>query len=300
VCYDAQWQVQSQAHDGDRNAVTRRLGTVSTKFWRADDLGSAELLRGRFCDYSYNVHTHEKACFALITRGAIRTRTRGIEAVARAGDVYAINADEPHSGWPVDGAGWSLRTLYVDIGHLLALVSDRASECRSLPALVGPIIRDPHLASLLRCVHSCSEVAGPSLKREERYCEFITRLFERYTCGASPEKPATREDRAIRLARDFLDHHLDQQVRLADIAEAAGLPPFRLFRSFEKAAGMSPHRYHRQARVRCAARLIRLGHALSDAASAAGFADQAHMTRSFRSTIGVTPGAYKDAYLRHK
>src|SRR5579864_8278386 len=101
----------------------RHLGKVSTSIWYADDLGAAELLRGHFCDYAYDVHSHERACFALITSGAIRIRTRGAEMVARAGDLYAIDADEPHIGWPVDADGWSLRTLYVDITHLQALAS---------------------------------------------------------------------------------------------------------------------------------------------------------------------------------
>jgi AraC-like DNA-binding protein len=278
--------------------MTRRLGKVSTKIWCADELGDAELLRGRFSDYSYDVHTHDKACFALITHGAIRIRTRGTEVVAQAGDLYAIDADEPHAGWPIDDDGWSLRTLYVDIGRLQAIVGQRDGRAAQGAALAGPVIRDSRLASLFRGVHSCSETAGPLLKREERYLKFITRLFERHVRGASLPRSAGREERAIRLARDFLDHHLDQQVRLADIADAAGLPPFRLFRAFERATGMSPHCYQRQARVRFAAGLIRLSHPLSDAALAAGFADQAHMTRSFRSTMGVTPGAYRDAYLR--
>jgi hypothetical protein len=80
--------------------MTRRLGNVSTKIWRADDLGGAELLRGSFSNYAYDVHTHDRACFALITRGAIRTGTPGSEFVAQAGDLYAIDADEPHPGWP--------------------------------------------------------------------------------------------------------------------------------------------------------------------------------------------------------
>jgi AraC-like DNA-binding protein len=280
--------------------VTRHLGNVSTKIWCADDLGGAELLRGRFSDYSYDVHTHERACFALITRGAIRIRTRGTEVVARAGELFAIDADEPHAGWPIDGGGWSLRTLYVDVARLQALVGERDGRLPQIPALAGPMIRDSRLASLFRGVHSCSEAGGPSLKREERYFEFIARLFKRHTRGASSPKSPGREERAIRSAMDFLDHHLNQQVRLTDIADAAGLPPFRLFRAFERATGMSPHRYQRQARVRFAAGLIRLGQALGDAASAAGFADQAHMTRSFRSTLGVTPGTYRDAYLHRR
>jgi AraC-like DNA-binding protein len=276
--------------------VTRRLGTVHTKIWCAEDLGDAELLRGRFSDYSYDVHTHDKACFALITRGAIRIRMRGAEFVARAGDLYAIDANEPHAGSPVDDSGWSLRTLYVDAGRLNAL----QGESDQAPSLAGPIIRDAPLTSLFREVHASSEAARPSLRREEAYLVFIARLFEHYTRSALPPPLPRREERALRLARDFLDRHLDQQVRLADIAHAAGLPPLRLFRAFERATGMTPHGYQRQARIRRAAVLIRLGHSLCDAALTAGFSDQPHMTRSFRRTMGVTPGAYREAHRQRR
>lgn len=70
---------------------------VDTSFWHAPDLG-ADLLRGRFTNFSYDVHTHDTACFALLTHGAIRIRMRGGEFVARQGDLYAIDADEPHAG----------------------------------------------------------------------------------------------------------------------------------------------------------------------------------------------------------
>jgi AraC-like DNA-binding protein len=277
--------------------MTRHFGKVSTKIWCADDLGAAELLRGRFANYSYDVHTHDKACFALLTRGAIRIRMRGGEFVAQAGDLFAIDADEPHAGWPADDEGWSLRTLYVDLGQLQALLGGNDASGR-IPALVGPIIRDPKLASLFHGVHYCSETSGPLLKREEHYLSFITRLFERHIRHTRVPRAAGREDRAIRLARDFLDHHFDEKVRLADIANASGLPPFRLFRVFERAIGMSPHGYQRQARIRFAAGLIRLGHPLGDVAAASGFADQAHLTRSFRRTMGVTPGAYRVAFAQ--
>lgn len=272
-----------------------KTGQVLAKLWRADDLGAAELLRARFSDYAYDVHTHDKACFALITRGAIRIRMRGGEFIARAGDLYAIDAEEPHAGWPVDGKGWSLRTLYVDAGRLSAIVGEEAA---SVPALAGPIIRDRRLVSLYRGVHACSEAAGPALKRDERYAQFIARLLARHTRSPRPVVAAGREAVAIRRARDFLDHHLGDKVRLAEIAEAAELPPFRLFRAFERATGMTPHGYQRQARIRLAAGLIRDGHPLGGVAAEAGFADQAHLTRSFRRSLGVTPGLYARAHGR--
>ena len=63
-----------------------------------------------------------------------------------------------------------------------------------------------------------------------------------------------------------------------------------------RATGMSPHAYQRQARVRRACALIRLGQPLADVAAAAGFADQAHLTRVFRRVVGVTPGVYAEAF----
>jgi AraC-like DNA-binding protein len=276
--------------------MTRRVSKVSTKIWCADGLGAAELLRGRFVDFFYDRHTHETASIGLITRGAMRIRLRGTEFEARAGDLYAINADESHNGWPIDAGGWSLRSLHVDIGRLKALVEDVDPGSARQPHIAGPIIRDRALASLFRGVHHGSETAGSLMKLEEQYLEFVARLFERHANGSATPRLPGREDRAIRLAREFLDHRLDKQVRLSDIAQAANLPPYRLFRAFERATGMSPHGYQRQARIRFAVALIRHGRALSEVAAAAGFADQAHLTRSFRRAMGITPGAYRRAF----
>ena len=108
-------------------------------FWRADDLG-ADLLRGRFAGFSYDAHTHDTACFALITEGAIRIRMRGGEFVARKGGLYAINADEIHAGWPVDPVGWSQRTIYVDLDVLRAKI-DNADVKGPSPSIRGPTRR---------------------------------------------------------------------------------------------------------------------------------------------------------------
>jgi transcriptional regulator GlxA family with amidase domain len=49
-----------------------------------------------------------------------------------------------------------------------------------------------------------------------------------------------------------------------------------------------------RARVSAAARLVVASdRRLADIACAIGFVDQAHMTRAFRATVGVTPGALR-------
>lgn len=266
---------------------------ADTQIWRAPELG-AELLRGRFADFSYDVHAHDTACFALLTGGAIRIRMRGTEFVARRGDLYAIDADAPHAGWPVDDAGWTQRTLYVDVAHLRALTGD-ARAAGGPGGVVGPIIRDPALCAALFDVHCSSELHGPSLQRDERYLAFAARLVGRHLKEGAGVAATPREPRAVAAARSFLDERIGEQLHLEEIAAAAGLPPFRLFRAFSRETGMTPHEYQRQARVRRAMQMIRHGGALSDIAAATGFADQAHLTRTFRRMLGVTPGAYKTA-----
>jgi AraC-like DNA-binding protein len=262
-----------------------------TLLWRAPDLG-AELLLGRFTDFSYDVHTHDTACFALLTGGAIRIKMKGRDFVAQRGDLYAIAAHEPHAGWPVDAHGWKQRTLYVDLDYLRALVHEPGGTG---VALGDPIIRDPALFSLLYGVHRCSELDGPAALREEHYLAFAARLFALHTPGGAPPPAPGREARAVQLAREFLEHRLAEHTPLATIAEAAGLPVYRLFRAFSRAMGMTPHGFQRQARIRLAADLIKLGRPLSEVAAAAGFADQAHLTRCFRRALGVTPGSYRAA-----
>jgi AraC-like DNA-binding protein len=268
--------------------------TIDTAVWSAPEL-QAEFLRGRFMGFNYDVHTHDTPCFALITAGAIRIRMRGSEFIARQGDLYAIDADEPHAGWPVDAQGWSQRTLYVELAQIRSLV-DEDGAARTA-GLAGPIIQDPALAGPLHAMHRCSQEDGPRLLRDEAYIAFASQLLQRHVRGPLQVRAGGREDVAVKAAREFLDQHLGDHVSLEDIALAASVPRFRLFRAFERSIGMTPHAYQRQARVRLAIRLIRTNHSLAEAGAASGFTDQAHFTRWFRRFMAVTPGQFQKAVL---
>jgi AraC-like DNA-binding protein len=267
-----------------------------THFWRADDLG-ADLLRAKFEDFAYDLHTHESACLALITQGSIRIRMPSGEFVARKGDLYAIDAEQPHAGSPIDQSGWSQRTIYVNLAALHSRITDDDVQERAF-SICGPIIQDVALATAFASLHAHSEKGGARLERDETYLRFAKRLFARHTDKASPLPATGIENVSVKRAKEYLDARLDERVSLTEIAKAAGLPPFRLYRSFERETGMTPHAYQRQARIRVALRLLRCGSDLAEIALTAGFADQAHFTRHFRSRMGITPGAYRHAMLR--
>lgn len=260
--------------------------------WHSADL-QAELLRGRFINYAYDVHTHDTACFALLTHGSIRIKMKGNEFVVSKGDLYAIDADEPHAGWAIDEQGWQLRTLYVDMGHLRQAVHEQSRFAS--PGIAGPIIHDKEVADWFSALHLCSESEGSRLFRDQAYLMFADKLLQRHVRQRNAPVSAGKENKAVYRAREFLDAHLGDNVSLIALAEKSGLPQYKLFRAFAAEFGMTPHEYQRQARIRYAIHLIRKRHTLSEASMNAGFADQAHFSRWFKRFMGVTPGQYQQA-----
>jgi AraC-like DNA-binding protein len=57
--------------------------------------------------------------------------------------------------------------------------------------------------------------------------------------------------------------------------------------------GTSPYRYSLLRRLDTARAQIARGRPLVDVALDLGFADQAHFTRRFTATFGITPGEYR-------
>lgn len=96
--------------------------------------------------------------------------------------------------------------------------------------------------------------------------------------------------RWLAIAREMLH---DGTPTVAEIAEACGVHPVHLARTFRRFFGCTPGAYLRRARVERAAAMLRGRLGLSEVALRCGFADQSHMTHAFRAALGVTPGALR-------
>jgi AraC-like DNA-binding protein len=77
------------------------------------------------------------------------------------------------------------------------------------------------------------------------------------------------------------------------LAAEVGLGERHLRRRFAAGVGYGPKTFARVVRFRLALELVRAGEPAAAAAYAAGYADQAHMTREMSALAGLTPGAVK-------
>lgn len=92
----------------------------------------------------------------------------------------------------------------------------------------------------------------------------------------------------------YVDETLDGSLSLDDMARLVGLSLRHFRRALNATTGQSPHQFVLSRRIERACGMIASNRlCLAEIAVAAGFADQSHMTRVFRQTMGVTPSAYR-------
>jgi AraC family transcriptional regulator len=109
----------------------------------------------------------------------------------------------------------------------------------------------------------------------------------------SESLPAGRAEWVGR-ARDLLHADLTARPTLADLAEAVGVHPVTLARTFRRTYGCSVGEYLRRLRIERAIEQLASGDTpLAGIALAAGFADQSHFSNVFRRRTGMSPSAFR-------
>lgn len=261
-------------------------------FWHATDLGGIELLKAKFITQTFPRHIHEGYVIGVIERGAEKFYYRGATHTAPAGAVIVINPGEVHTGQSADGQGWSYRTLYPRADALKKLTVELGGPPQ-IPFFPAPVIRDNHLAYLIRNLHRTLESSESTLERETVFMVAMAQLIRRHAAD-KPILPTARvEPQAIRQVRDYLEAHYAENISLNHLAQLANFSPFYLNRVFRQMMGLPPYAYLTQIRITNAKKLLTLGEPIAQVALETGFVDQSHFSRHFKRFVGVTPGQYR-------
>lgn len=132
---------------------------------------------------------------------------------------------------------------------------------------------------------------------ESLFQALLMHLLKNYCTQEHFPKPTVNGLPPYRLkqAIDYIDRHLDENIKIKDIARFLGISQYYFCRLFRESTGIAPYRYVIQQRILKAKTSIAENRlSLSDIAAECGFSSQSQMTHHFRKLVGTTPKVYRD------
>ncbi|NBD14659.1 MAG: helix-turn-helix domain-containing protein [Cyanobacteria bacterium] len=93
---------------------------------------------------------------------------------------------------------------------------------------------------------------------------------------------------------DYIEANLDQEIKLAHLAQLLGMSQFHFSHLFKQAMGLSPYQYLLKQRVERAKHLLKqTDRLIADIALECGFNSHSHLSKQFRQFTGMTPKAFR-------
>jgi AraC-like DNA-binding protein len=262
------------------------------EYFRISGIDGLEVMSARWIQHSFVPHMHDFYAVSLNYAGRGAFHCRHVLRDASPGKCNLIGPGELHTGYATSRKGWIYRNLYIDV-HLMTTLLQGLDWQRPLEVRFQlPLVDDPVLAERLAFAFASLNESNSLLRNESLLLSVVARLATDHFLPRQSLPEPGREHAAVRRIREWLDAHPEQNVSVRSLADIVGLSAYYLVRVFHKHVGVPPHQYQKNIRVLKARKLLASGATISEVAYRAGFCDQSHLNRCFKTTLGVSPGKY--------
>jgi len=221
--------------------------------------------------FSGAMHSHHAMHFVLAVEGELMFRASAATSWSAAAGVLTAQ----HAPHAIDTHGVEMLVIFLD--------PDGEAGATFLPALNGAVrvLSANERLALVRGVVPRAIMQGGA-------DEWVGSAARTLHLDAPPARQ-TIHPRVRTLLGVLHARGIDDATSLDALARLIGLSPSRLMHVFTASIGIPLRPYLAWLRVQRAAVAIVNGNSLTDAAHAAGFADAAHMSRTFRRMLGAAP-----------
>ncbi len=243
-----------------------------------------ERIEAYFSGHGYTPHRHDTYAIGRTLAGVQSFQYQKVLRHSLPGGTLVLHPDELHDGMAGTEAGFRYRMVYVE-----PVLIQQVLGGRPLPFIKGALSADTRLYQACEVFMQAMDCPLEVLQEQDALFDLAQAL------QAVAGKPRTRrcfDYRAAERARDYIDSRQGAGVTLDGLERVSGRERWSLSRDFRVLYGTSPYRYVILRRLDLCRRLLRSGFALVDAALAAGFFDQSHMTRHFIACHGVPPARW--------
>lgn len=264
------------------------------QFIKSQHVPTLTVLHAAIEDFSYDRHAHEEYAFGVTLAGRQDFFSCGQFHRSPPGNVIFFNPEDVHDGQSGGEHALDYLMVYAHPEQVKALFADAlghesTADFRSNSTLIQDVQLRNAILELARLVTS---QAGSYIDQENALYRVIERTVQ--LGGVSqPSQMINRPDTLLGLAKEYIHAHLETDMSLDDICQAAHLSKYHFLRLFRQHYGITPHQYVINCRINAARAALEKGALLNEAALRYGFADLSHFNRRFKRIYGMTPHQYQ-------
>lgn len=135
--------------------------------------------------------------------------------------------------------------------------------------------------------------------REVLVAKYLNDLLTEFILYTPQQIKIVQRIAAVENSKTYIQNHLDESLRIEELARQAFMSTYYFIRVFKNETGMTPHEYIINARIRLA-KLLLLESSLSinDICSKTGFSSASVFCASFKKHAGMTPVEYRKQGIR--
>ena len=252
---------------------------------------------------SYAYHRHDGCEVYLFLSGNIKFYVEQTCYMPAPGSLVVIAPTEMHRVVTLDETPYDRIVIYLKQEYLNALSVDgvdlsscffnRPAGTQNLRAL-SPAAPDEFLSlynglASTDIFNPAEPYGAPILRRSyaSLLLLFINREFQNLPANAQNHMPAY-----ITETMRYIDEHLSEPLRLADLATRCHISANYLSTQFKLHTGLTLRAYQLDRKIQYAKTLLLRGASVTEACYQSGFNDYANFIRSFKAKTGISPGKY--------
>lgn len=214
-------------------------------------------------------HRHHAAQFCVGLEAPLRLRGAENEVWQQAQGFF-VAPDQPHQ---FDATGGPVAMLYLE-----AESADCRRQVDGLRSSACALVAPAGITALRRLWRHGGDVAEAAKASRGLLGDDDT-----------AQRRGIELDPRLSAAIAWIGESIRTPIRIAEVADAVHVSESHLAHLFAEQIGVPLRRYVLWRRLRAALELAMRGASLTTAAHDAGFADSAHLSRTFKETFGVTP-----------
>ncbi|MCP4115628.1 MAG: AraC family transcriptional regulator [Desulfobacteraceae bacterium] len=250
--------------------------------------------------FGFPAHLHDRYVIWMNTGCGESFAVKGETEILDTGSISIIAPGVIHSNTPCSPNTRHLKSFYID-DSLLSVIARGAGKRSPSPHFIADrTLCDPGLFERLSTLHSLIFASKDLLELQCLATEALTELVVKYGEGRAAWVSNASCDHRVATIIDYMRANLSAPVSLDALKSLVNLTEFHIIRIFKKETGLSPHAFLIQLRLEHARTLLSQGESISQAALAAGFSDQSHLTRKFCTRFGISPGNYVKQSVGYK